>query len=115
MYLSSTIVGFYDSMGDSSVEFILNQTELTTIFCSAAYLSKITNLKAHGMAKHVKNVVLFDSNPKAADKTAAEANGIVIHSYEEVIAIGKNVPGEIEAAVEGVIDFIFGSSKPRPA
>jgi long-chain acyl-CoA synthetase len=38
MYLNSTIVGFYDSMGDSAVEFILNQTELTTIFCSAAYL-----------------------------------------------------------------------------
>jgi long-chain acyl-CoA synthetase len=45
MQLNSTIVGFYDSMGDSAVEFILNQTELTTIFCSAAYLSKITALK----------------------------------------------------------------------
>jgi len=41
------------------------------------------------MAKHVKKVVLFDSNPKAADKTAAEAHGIDIHSYEEVITIGK--------------------------
>lgn len=102
-------------MNESAVEFILNQTELVTIFCSASYLSKITNLKVHGMAKHVKNVVLFDSNPKAADKTAAEANGIIIHTYEEVIAIGKEIKGEIEAAVTGVIDYIFGASKPKPA
>ena len=38
MYVNSTIIRFYDSMGDSAVEFILNQTELTTIFCSAAYI-----------------------------------------------------------------------------
>ena len=45
MYISSCIVGFYDSMGDNSVDFILNETELTTIFCSAAYLTKISHLK----------------------------------------------------------------------
>ena len=63
----------------------------------------------------MKKVVLFDSNPKAADKTAAEAHGIDIHSYEEVIIIGKNIPGEIEAMFTSVIDSIFGSSKPKPA
>ena len=33
------------------------------------------------MAKHVKNIVLFDPNPREDEKTAAESNGIVVYSY----------------------------------
>ena len=41
----ATIVGFYDSMGDASVDYILKQTRLETIFCTAAYLKKIIDMR----------------------------------------------------------------------
>ena len=37
MHYEMTTVGFYDAMGAAQVEFILNQTEMTTIFCTANY------------------------------------------------------------------------------
>jgi hypothetical protein len=46
------------------------------------------------MAKHVRNVVLFDPNPRENEKTEAEAHGIIVHSYDEVMRIGMSAPGE---------------------
>ena len=37
MHYDMTTVGFYDAMGAAQVEFILNQTEMITIFCTANY------------------------------------------------------------------------------
>ena len=37
MHYDMTTVGFYDAMGAAQVEFILNQTEMTTIFCTVNY------------------------------------------------------------------------------
>ena len=50
MHYKITVVGFYDAMGTSSVEFILNQTEMTSIICSGEYIEKIVNMKKDGMA-----------------------------------------------------------------
>ena len=37
MHFKATTVGFYDAMGAQQVDFILRQTELSTIFCTANY------------------------------------------------------------------------------
>jgi len=50
MHYKITTVGFYDAMGTSAVEFILNQTEMTTIICSGFYVGKLVQMKSDGMA-----------------------------------------------------------------
>ena len=45
MYYKMTVVGFYDAMGVVSLEYILNQTEMTTIVCSGEYIMKIVEMK----------------------------------------------------------------------
>ena len=45
MYYKMTVVGFYDAMGVVSLEYILNQTEMTTIVCSGEYIMKIVDMK----------------------------------------------------------------------
>lgn len=42
---SITVVTFYDSLGDYSVEFILNETLLTTILVEGKYCKKLFELK----------------------------------------------------------------------
>lgn len=45
MYDSMTTIGFFDSMGESAVDFILVQTELSCIFTTPEYMKKIISMK----------------------------------------------------------------------
>ena len=60
MYFTVTTIGFFDSMGAGSVDYILNQTELTSIFASNDYITKILTMKKDGIAANIKNLVAYD-------------------------------------------------------
>ena len=60
MYYNMTTIGFFDSMGNSAVDFILNQTELITIFSTPEYISKLVAMKEEGLAGSIKHMVSFD-------------------------------------------------------
>jgi long-chain acyl-CoA synthetase len=45
---STTTVAFYDTLGPSAVEFVINQTHLSTISCSGNYVSGLLKLKTEG-------------------------------------------------------------------
>jgi long-subunit acyl-CoA synthetase (AMP-forming) len=51
MYFNHTTIGFYDSMSAEAVGFILDQTELSCIFCSSDYISKVVAMKKDGVGK----------------------------------------------------------------
>lgn len=61
MYMSYTSIGFFDSMGVQAVDFILEQTELNTLFCTMDYVKKIIQMKKDGFARSIKHVVSFDA------------------------------------------------------
>jgi len=61
MYFTNTTIGFFDSMGVETVDYILNQTELTTICVTNDYIAKIVGLKKDGKAVHIQNLVNFDT------------------------------------------------------
>lgn len=52
-----TSVSLYENQGIESTEFILNQTNLTTIFCSKDTLEMIKTLKNFGK---IENIICFD-------------------------------------------------------
>ena len=60
MYYKVIVVGFYDSMGFDAVEFILNQTELTSIVCASDYVKKILAMRENGMAAKIKTLIAMD-------------------------------------------------------
>jgi len=45
MYQKVTTVAFYDTLGPDATKFMLNQTELTTMFVSKEYVSKLATMK----------------------------------------------------------------------
>jgi long-subunit acyl-CoA synthetase (AMP-forming) len=60
MKVRTTVFGFYDAQGPESVNMIVEQTELSTIFCSGDFVKKIMDMKKSGVAKTITNIVSFD-------------------------------------------------------
>lgn len=61
MYAGVTTIGFFDSMGPPAVDYIMKQTDLTTIFSTQEYIAKLTTMKRDGLATTLKNIVSFDA------------------------------------------------------
>lgn len=64
MKVDTTVVGFYDSMSLKAVDFIVGQTELSTMFCTLDYLPKIEQMRNDGLLKSLKNVVIMEDAPQ---------------------------------------------------
>lgn len=94
MYFDRTTIGFFDSMGPQSVDYILNQTQLSTIFCTSEYIEKILKMKKDGQAATVCTLVCFDAF-KEDQKATAESNGLQVMSFESVEKAGKDSKEEI--------------------
>ena len=60
MYYNQTTIGFFDSMGAQSVDYILKQTELSCIFSTPEYIAKIIQMKKDKLAATIKFLVCFD-------------------------------------------------------
>lgn len=50
---SVTTVAFYDTLGPQAVEFVIRQTELTSISCAGQYVNGLIKLKKEGKAGNV--------------------------------------------------------------
>lgn len=82
-------IAFYDTLGPQAVEFVIKQTLLTSISCSANYLPGLIKLKKEGKAQSVQNLISFDKFDESL-KTQAKEVGINIYLMQEVINIGKS-------------------------
>lgn len=73
MHYSITAVGFYDAMSVDQVDFILNQTEMSTIVCTADYAKKLIDMKKSGKAVHVNALIVTgDSLPAGLAEEAQQ-------------------------------------------
>jgi long-chain acyl-CoA synthetase len=61
MYYNQTTIGFFDSMGVQAVDYILEQTELSCIFSTADYISKVIQMKKEKIARTIQYLVCFDA------------------------------------------------------
>ena len=102
MHFNITNVGFYDAMSIQAVDFILNQTKLTTIVCEGALVKKIVDMKKKGLGKSLSNLVLLD--PVENDiQTSADAAGLKLFNYSTLLADGEGKE----------TDYPFRESKPE--
>lgn len=47
-------------MSADSVDYILKQTELTTVFAAKEYIDKLLTMIKEGLAMNIRNLVSFD-------------------------------------------------------
>jgi long-chain acyl-CoA synthetase len=56
-----TIVPIYDTLGPDAVQFVFEQTNLTTLFCSNEYLPALLTSAKNDKLGKVKNIVVWDT------------------------------------------------------
>jgi len=80
MKARTSVIGFYDAMGNEAVDYIIRQTELTTVFCTGDYIAKLISMKKDGLAAAVTSLVSFDDVPADLVEQGASV-GIQVHSW----------------------------------
>jgi long-chain acyl-CoA synthetase len=55
-----TVVTLYDTLGKDSIEYILDQTEMKTVTCSADKIKTLLELKKEGKIKTMTNIIYYD-------------------------------------------------------
>ena len=86
--LRGTTIAFYDTLGPLAIEYVMAQTELTTITCAGSLLQKIILIKSQGKAEHVKNLISMDMFDKSVQKDGEEV-GIKVWTINEVAEEGR--------------------------
>jgi long-chain acyl-CoA synthetase len=89
--LNGTTIAFYDTLGPDSINYVISQTELTTITCAVQQLSKIILLKSQGKAQSIKNLISMDVFDKSVQRDGEDA-GIKVYHINEVVEEGRKHP-----------------------
>ncbi|EAR89380.1 AMP-binding enzyme family protein (macronuclear) [Tetrahymena thermophila SB210] len=82
---NNTMVPFYDTLGIESISFILGQTNLETIFCSAPSVESLLKCKE---THKLKNIVLFDPISQEVHDKVIQRNWNIFN-MKDVMAKGK--------------------------
>ena len=90
---SIVLVTIYDTLGINSIEYIINQTELTTIFAESINLELILAMKEQNRLCNVKNIIYIHCNEESEnlEETIEKLKnlGLNLISYDTIIATGK--------------------------
>ena len=86
---SITIVTIYDTLGDQAVEFILEQSQVTTILIEIKALKKIYELAQKNKTFQVKNLIVLEREDDEETVKNLEVLGFNIFSWEEIVEKGK--------------------------
>lgn len=95
---SVTVVTIYDTLGDNAMEFIFQQTKLSTILIESKGLGKILLLAKAKRLVNVTNLIVIDYHEDEQKENELKELGINIHSYNDIINTGKASNAEIHPA-----------------
>ena len=98
---SITIVTVYDTLGDVALEYIFNQTKLTTLVIEAKVLKKIINLAKDEKSGQIKNLIVLDKNEDEPSCEELKKLDFNIYTWEEVAKEGEEKGKDIELHLPG--------------
>jgi len=89
MHYDITTVGFYEAMALPAIDFVLNQTQISTIFCDGAKVARVIDMREKGFGKTIRNVVHYDAID-AETQTKATNAGLTLFAYQDILSQGKS-------------------------
>ena len=90
MHYKITTVGFYDAQSEEQVDYIIRQTEMTSVVCTEDYAKRLITMKGKGMVPSIQKVILV--TPPSPDLIqSASANQIDVFTYDQVLQAGENM------------------------
>ena len=87
---SITIVTIYETLGDLAVEFILEQTQLTTVVIGLKALQKFQNWLNKKKFLKIKNLIVIEKEEDEETCKNLEELGLNTFIWEEIDQKGKN-------------------------
>ena len=87
---SVTVVTIYDTLGEKSMEYIFQQTDLETILIEACCLKNICKLAKEKRINKLKNLIVVDSEDEPDLLEELKSLGINIYTFDQIIEKGKN-------------------------
>ena len=98
---SITIVTVYDTLGDNALEYIFNQTRLTTIVLEAKVLEKFYNLAKEQKTGKIKNLIVLDKDEN--EKFCEELKNLEFNilTWEQVAKEGEEKGNDVELHLPG--------------
>mmetsp|Transcript_35796 Transcript_35796/g.80554 ORF Transcript_35796/g.80554 Transcript_35796/m.80554 type:complete len:680 (-) Transcript_35796:175-2214(-) len=79
----------YDTLGADSVRYVVDQTQMPTLFCSAEVFHNVVDVK--GMCPCLEAVIVAEE-PTPEQRQAGESAGLKVFSFNEVIQSGEKQP-----------------------
>ena len=112
---SIIIVTLYDTLGMSSIEFIINQTELQTIVIESKNISKIHELMSQKRIEKLKYLILLRCHEENVEEVETnikkcEEVGLKIINYDDIINTGKKC---VENNETEIINKEYKKAKPE--
>ena len=93
---SITIVTVYDTLGDIALEYIFNQTKVTTLVIEAKVLQKFLGLAKNGKTADIKNLIVLDKEEEENTCEELSKLGINIYTWDQVAKEGEEKGQKIE-------------------
>ena len=90
-----TSVTLYDTLGPESIEYILDQTFIKTVVCSADKVKNVVELKKQGKIPSTTHIIYFDEI-KSVDEVEANSCDIKLVKYKEALEKGRKIAAESE-------------------
>lgn len=90
-----TVVTLYDTLGKDSIDYILNQTHIKTLACSADKIKTVLDLKKDGRIEKLTHIIYFDE-VKPADKDLAQSVGVTLLDYATVCVQGEKMEAKFD-------------------
>ena len=90
IFNSCTTVAFYDTLGAQASQYIINQTELKTMFCSGEYVARYLKMKQQKeiTADQIINIVTFEPLDQGEQQLAQQL-GVRLFQLQDVIKAGQ--------------------------
>lgn len=88
-------VAIYETLGDKSIEYVINQTEMETIALGEDKLMHICKLKSEEKLPTIKNVILFDDVTEE-HVNMCKAVGFEIYNIVKLAEGGETIEVELE-------------------
>ncbi|CAI2361326.1 unnamed protein product [Moneuplotes crassus] len=94
VHFSGTVVSLYNTLGEESLCYAVDHTDLGIVACDKASFKKMLNLRKEGNAKTIKHLIAFDEVDEEEIKQAEEY-GIQIHLLDDIVKRGEAIDDKV--------------------
>jgi long-chain acyl-CoA synthetase len=81
-------VTLYDTLGGDSSEYIIKQSELKTVVCTADHIKDLIQIKQGGGVDHLQNLVIMDTFDETHVKDAENVH-LTLYSIQDLVKQGE--------------------------